>query len=290
MSDEFQQPSPTPPLVYSAGSRLASLPSFLRDGLDDFRRMWPAARRLFRRGLAQQYRFSSLGLAWAFAPAVVTAVVLVIGRRAHVIDDAAGSVPAAFYGVFGLTLAQTFLDAVAAFRRLFVQHQSLLRRQNIPLEGFVVAGMLEAGFSLLVRLGVLAVVWVLCAVVPTVATLPLAVWGMCGVLCLGAGCGLIVAPLNSLSRDVDNLMAMVPWILFAVTPVFVAASPESLLARIYALNPLASLFDGIRAAAYGGQGSQLAAACGPLVGIAVLAVGWGLCRLARPRVLERMLG
>ena len=197
-------------------------------------------------------------------------------------------VPAAFYGVFGLTLAQTFLDAITVCRRVFIQHQPVLRRQNVPLEGFILAALLEAGFNLLVRLGVLAVMCFLCSVVPT-AALPLALWGMGGVLCLGAGCGLLLSPLNSLGRDIDNLMALFPWLLFAVTPVFVPVAPGSVFARIHAVNPLAWLFDGIRAAAYGGNGSLLAAACGPLVGVALLIVGWLLCRLARPFIVERMV-
>ena len=250
--------------------------------------MWPAARCLFRRHLAQQYRFSSLGLVWACAPAVATALVLVAGQRTHLIDEAKGGVPAAFYGVFGLTLAQTFLDAITVCRRVFIQHQPVLRRQNVPLEGFILAALLEAGFNLLLRLGVLAVICFLCSVVPT-AALPVALWGICGVLCLGAGCGLLLAPFNSLGRDIDNLMALFPWLLFAVTPVFVGVAAGSVFARIHAVNPLAWLFDGIRAAAYGGNGSLLAAACGPLVGVALLIVGWLFCRLARPFVVERML-
>ena len=277
-----------PPLVFSAGSRLRGRGRFFREAAVDVREMWPAAKCLFRRHLAQQYRFSSLGLIWACAPAVATALVLVAGQRTHVIDEAKGGVPAAFYGVFGLTLAQTFLDAITVCRRVFIQHQPVLRRQNVPLEGFILAALLEAGFNLLVRLGVLAVMCFLCSVVPT-AALPLALWGMGGVLCLGAGCGLLLSPLNSLGRDIDNLMALFPWLLFAVTPVFVPVAPGSVFARIHAVNPLAWLFDGIRAAAYGGNGSLLAAACGPLVGVALLIVGWLLCRLARPFIVERMV-
>jgi ABC-type polysaccharide/polyol phosphate export permease len=74
------------------------------------------------------------------------------------------------------------------------------------------------------------------------------------------------------------------------TPVFVPAAAGSLFGRVCAANPLSWLFDGIRAAAYGGHGSPIAAGIGLVIGLLLLFVGWMFCRIARPHVVERMLG
>ena len=255
----------------------------------DLRGCRTTAGRLFARRLAQQYRYSSLGLLWAFAPSALTALVLIGGQRSHVIGPA-GGVPAAFYGIFGLAMGQTFIEALMVMRSMFASHQQLLRRQNVPLEGLVVAALIDVGFKTLVRILTLGVVFFLFSVRPALATLPLAALGFAGVLFVGAGLGLLIAPISSLKRDIDNALAYLPWMLFAVTPVFVPAAAGSLFGRVCAANPLSWLFDGIRAAAYGAHGSPIAAGIGLVIGLLLLFVGWMFCRIARPHVVERMLG
>ena len=88
-------------VVYSSGERLREPSRFLRGWLADVRSCRTTAWRLFLRHFAQQYRFTSLGILWAFAPAALTALVLVGGQRSQVIGPS-GAVPAAFYGVFGV--------------------------------------------------------------------------------------------------------------------------------------------------------------------------------------------
>lgn len=276
-------------IVYGVGSRLRNPGRFFRDWLADLRACGPTARRLFQRHLAQQYRFSSLGLLWAFAPSALTALVLIGGQRAHVVGQGAG-VTAAFYGVFGLALAQTFLEALNATRRVFASFQQLLRRQNVPLDGLIVAGLLDVAFNMIVRLVVVVTVFFVFSVPPAMATLPLAFLGFVGVAVLGAGLGLLVAPLNSLKRDIDNLFGIMPWILFAITPVFVPLPAGSRFGQICEWNPLTRLFDGIRAAAYGGDGDPSAVIRGLILGLVIMFIGWMFCRIARPYVVERMLG
>jgi len=276
-------------IVYGVGSRLQNPRRFFQDWLGDLRACGPTARRLFLRHIAQQYRFSSLGLLWAFAPSALTALVLIGGQRAHVVGQG-GGVTAAFYGVFGLGLAQTFLEALNATRRVFASHQQLLRRQNVPLDGLIVAGLLDVAFNMLVRLAVIVTVFFVFSVPPAISTLPLAILGFVGVAMLGAGLGLLVAPLNSLKRDIDNLFGIIPWILFAVTPVFVPLPTESRFGRICQWNPLTRLFDGIRAAAYGGDGDPFAVIRGLVLGLLIMFIGWMFCRIARPHIVERMLG
>ena len=275
-------------VVYSSGERLREPSRFLRGWLVDVLACRTTAWRLFLRHFAQQYRFTSLGILWAFAPAALTALVLIGGQRSQVVGPS-GAVPAAFYGVFGVALAQSFLESLNATRRVFANHQQLLRRQNVPLEGLIVASLVDVAFNMLVRLSIVAVVFLLFSTVPIPATLPIALVGFFGVAILGAGLGLLIAPVNALKRDTEHAFALLPWTLFAVTPVFVPAAAGTLFGRFAAANPLAWYFDGIRAAAYGGQGLPAAAVGGAVAGLVILVCGWLFCRIAQPHVVERML-
>lgn len=276
-------------IEYAIGSRVRNPGRFFHSWLTDIRASGATARRLFLRSLAQQYRFSSLGLLWAFAPSALTALVLIGGQRAHVLTGSAG-VPAAFYGVFGLALAQTFLGGLSATRRIFVQHQQLLRRQNVPLEGLVVAALIDTAFNLLVRLVVVGVVFFLFSVQPVPMTVALSLVGIVGISLIGAGLGLLVAPLGSLKSDVEKVFGFLPWVLFAVTPVFMPAAAHTAVGRVCSFNPLTQLFDATRAAAYGGEGEASVAVWGLVAGLILLCSGWLFCRIARPHVIERMLG
>jgi len=276
-------------VVYSSESRLRDPIAFARLWVADLRASGPAARRLFKRSLTQRYRLSSLGLAWAFAPSVLTAIVLIAGQRASVIGIGRGEVPPAFYGVFGLAIAQAFLESLNGLRVLFTSNPKMLQRNNIAIEGLILAAFIEVHFGVLVRLIVLAVVFFLFGVLPRFETLPLAFTGLFGVVLIGGGLGLLLAPANSLRSDIDQVIHLLPWGLFAVTPVFLAPSAGSLLVSVYALNPLAWLFDSIRTAAYGASGSVLPSVAAPVVGALLVLIGWFFCRFCRPYVVERYM-
>jgi lipopolysaccharide transport system permease protein len=278
-----------PMVVYASESRMRDPLTFFRLWLADLSASGPAARRFFERSLTNRYRLSSFGLAWAFAPSVLTAIVLIAGQRAHVIGTGGAEVPSGFYGVFGLAVAQTFIESLNSLRVLFTSHQHLLRRNNVAIEGLILAAFVEVLFGVLIRLIVLAVVFLLFGVWPRFETLPLAFIGLLGVVFLGGGLGLCLAPASSLRGDIDQAMHLVPWALFAITPVFLAPAVGSLLARAYALNPLAWLFDSIRTAAYGAPGSLVPAVLAPLVGTLLVMIGWFFCRFCRPYVVERYL-
>ena len=277
-------------IAYSSESRLQHLGTFFQNWFHDLRAAGPTAHRFFKRSLTQRYRMSSLGVAWAFAPSVITAIVLIAGQRTSLLGQSDQStVPSAFYGVFGLAVAQTFLEALNGLRVLFTNHQHMLRRKNVPLEGLILAAFIEIFFNTLIRLVVLTIVFFLFGVAPKLMTLPIAIGGLFGVMLIGGGLGLLIAPLNSLRSDIDQVIHLLPWMLFAVTPVFVAPSAGTILERIYQLNPLAWLFDSIRTTAYGASGSLYPALLGPFIGLFLIITGWFICRFCRPYIVERYL-
>lgn len=264
------------------------LSRFLRNWLKDILAAYFISWQLFIQHLARQYRYSSLGLFWIFVPTILTALVLIGGQQINS-KIADSGISSAFYGIFGLAMGQTFIDSITATRRLFEQNKDLLRRQNVAIDGMIIAGVLDVSFTMLVRFLVLGCLFFLFAVTPSFNTLAIAVGGFFGILLLGAGLGLFIAPLNSLKRDIDNAMALLPWSLFALTPVFVPAKHGTIFGLICSLNPLTWLFDSIRVAAYGAPGTIVAAALSPVIGFFVLCGGWAFCRVSRPHVVERML-
>lgn len=273
----------------SAESPLLNPRRFLAEAWGDLSRSRGTAIRLFRQSIAQRYRYSSLGLLWAFAPPVVTALVLTLSNRSSGAADLHAAVPPAFYAVFGLVLAQTFLETFGTQRALFNTHRYLLSRHRVPIEGLILTGLADSLFSLLIKLGILTALFLFYRIAPGPGLL-LGLIGIGSIGLLGAGLGLLLAPLSALKRDLDNVMQFFPWVLFGLTPVFVAPRVGAALFQIYRYNPLTWLFDAVRACSYGhptGYGTLLLFAC--CSAAILLPLSWLLCRIARAYVVERFL-
>ena len=275
--------------VYSAESQIRHPGQFVREASADLRASRGVAARLFRQSIAHRYRHSSLGLLWAFAPPLITALLLTFTRGRLPASQALALTPPAFYAVFGLMLAQTFLEALNTQRTIFSANRLLLGRQKATIESLILAGAADSAFGLGVKLIIVALFAALLHV-PFALTFPLGLLGMAAVAVLGAALGLLIAPISALKPDMDYVMTFFPWILFALTPVFIQVAPGGALSRIYRFNPLAGIFDAVRAFTYGdpaGHGSTLLAAV--LSSICLFLAAALFCRIARPYVAERFL-
>lgn len=279
---------PAPVSIRSSASRLRDPRRFVREWVEDLGRSPRLAWRLFLRSLFQQYRQSSMGIFLIFAPVVITVLVYTFGRRSHLVATEIGGLNSTFFGVEGVLMVQSFVEAFNAMRRLFAGNHTLFRRQNLPVDGPIMAVLVDLGIRLLLRFVVLGLLMALLRV-PVASTLPVAIGGFVGLSLVGAGLGLLAAGPAALAQDVNVVAGLLPLLLFTLVPVFMVPPPQSGIGRIQAANPLAWLFDGIRAAAHGGGGSITAAVFGPLVGLGLLLAGWFVCRVARPHVVERML-
>ncbi|WP_242056968.1 ABC transporter permease, partial [Planktothrix sp. FACHB-1355] len=244
--------------IYSGRSQLFSIRAFLTGAWLDFRSSSAFSKRLFLQNIAQRYRYSSFGLFWAFVPSALVAILLTLGQRdgeTPAFGDRipiliAGTVPPQVYGIFGLIMAQTFLEALNIQRVSLNQYIHLLVRQKIPLEAIMMAGLAESIFGFLMRLPVLIAILLVFNINPAL-TFPLAFLGIASIICFGSGLGLLLAPWNALSKDLENVMQFFPWFIFLVTPVFVIIKPGNWLYYLQQFNPLTYIFEGTRFLAYG---------------------------------------
>jgi lipopolysaccharide transport system permease protein len=217
-----------------------------------------------------------------------------MGQRAKISAFAAGSVPSQVYAVFGVMMLQTFLEALNTQRSLFVANTQQLSRGRTPIECMVLAGMGDNMFGLILKMPVVVGVLIVFGV-HIASTWFLGLLGFFAIYLLGTAIGLMFAPINALKADVENVMVFLPWLLIAVTPVFVVPKATGALSKIYHWNPLALVFNATRAATYGtGAPNAVYDYLPSLLTIFAISVilttgSWLLCRIARPYVVERYL-
>jgi lipopolysaccharide transport system permease protein len=274
-------------VVYTSESRLGHPGQLLREMLADLRASRELAWRLMLRNIRVQYRRSFLGAAWSFIPALATAVALTLATKARIINVGDTFLPYPAYVLFGMTLWQTFLDALNGPVQALAAETSLLAKFNVAPEAIVVSKLGEALFNCLVRsvLVVAALAWYQVPLGWTALFAPLAV---AAIIVLGAGIGLFLAPLSALYQDVTKTLAIVTSFGFFLTPIVYPVPTRGLFALVVNLNPVTPLLVTTRELVTGRTLSQpVAFAAVTALAIVLLLAGWIAYRVSMPIVLER---
>lgn len=201
---------------------------------------------LVRKELRVRYRASVLGLAWSYVKPGVQYLVyfLALGvflRLGQTIPDFA------VYLFSGMVAVNLFSEALGNATRSVVSNADLVKKIYLPRELFPVASVWVAIVHFAPQLVVLLVGAVIAGWRPQAVPLLGAAAGFVIIVGLAIGLGLLFAALNTVARDLENLVDLLLMVAVWVSPVlytwrqvadapFVAANP--LLLAIYQLNPV----------------------------------------------------
>ena len=141
-----------PVTVYTPESPLRQPARFVREMIADLLASRELARRLFIRDLSAQYRNSVLGYVWVFVPPLVASLPFIYLNSAGVLRMGDTPIPYAAYATVGTIIWQTFVDALNSPLRTVNAARSMLTRINFPREAILLSGLMQVGFSFLVRL------------------------------------------------------------------------------------------------------------------------------------------
>jgi lipopolysaccharide transport system permease protein len=220
----------------------------------DFRELWRYRELLYFltwRDVKVRYKQTALGAAWAILQPVLTMVVfsLFFGRLAGLGEKT--DLPYPIYVYAGLLPWQFFAGSVANCGASLVGSANLITkvyfpRLVIPLAA-VGAALVDLGVAFLVLVGMMA--WYGIALTPQLLLLPLC---LLGAVLAAAGVGTLLAALTVAYRDFRYVVPFLVQIWMFVTPVIYPTSivPER-WRWLFALNPMAGIIDGFRAALLG---------------------------------------
>jgi lipopolysaccharide transport system permease protein len=266
--------------VYTADSELCDPARFLASARQDLRHAGGAAWQLFLRNVQVRYRHAWLGYIWLLLPTLGTTVVWVYMHARRIVVITPPDIPYPVHVLAGMTLWQTFVDALNAPLQQLRAGQQFITRSRVPHEALILAGGLETLLNCATRLLVLAVL-LIAYDVPIGTGILLAPLGIAALALLGLALGVLVAPVGLLYGDVDRAIGLATGFWFFLTPVIYRA-PESGILRF---NPVTPLLETTRAwltaSAAATDGFVLVSA----IAVVLLGVAWFLQRLARPHVV-----
>ena len=277
-----------PLTVYTPESPLRQPAKFVRDMITDLLASRELAWRLFLRDLSGQYRNSVLGYVWVFLPPLVASLPFVYLNSTGVVRMGETPIPYAAYAMVGTIIWQTFVDALNSPLRTLNAARSMLTRINFPREAILLSGLMQVGFTFLVRLVLLIAVFGAFALVPA-ATAPLFFVGMLSVVGTGFMIGLLLTPVGMLYSDVSHSLPIASTFLMLLTPVLYPVPASGFGAIVSALNPLTPLVTTTRDWLTTGHVAHLGGfILVSAVTVTFLVFGWVAYRLALPHLIARL--
>lgn len=226
---------------------------------------------LVRKELRVRYRASVLGLGWSYVKPAVQFGVYFVGLGLVLRQNAIGDYAVYLFG--GLVVMTVFGEAVGNATRSVVTNSDLVRKIYLPRELFPVSSLCVAG----VHLGPQLLVLLVGAVVAGWAPDPVGVLALGGALALVAllslGLGLLLAAVNVLFRDVENVVDLVLMVIVWTSPVLYPwqrvadlLGHHSVLLAIYQSNPLTVAVELVHRATWAHASPGNAAALPPDLG------------------------
>jgi lipopolysaccharide transport system permease protein len=265
--------------VYTPESPLRQPAKFVRDMIADLLASRELAWRLFLRDLSAQYRNSVLGYVWVFLPPLVASLPFVYLNSTGVVRMGETPIPYAAYAMVGTIIWQTFVDALNSPLRTLNAARSMLTRINFPREAILLSGLMQVGFTFLVRLVLLIAVFGAFALEPA-ATAPLFFVGMLSVVGTGFMIGLLLTPVG---------LPIASTFLMLLTPVLYPVPASGFGAIVSALNPLTPLVTTTRDWLTTGHVAHLGGfILVSAVTVTFLVFGWVAYRLALPHLIARL--
>lgn len=277
-----------PVVVYTPGSELRQPAQLLRGMFRDVLASRELAWRLFVRNITAQYRQSALGYLWAFLPPIATTTVFVFLSSQRILNIGATNIPYPAYVLVGTLLWQTFVEALNAPLHQVNSSKAMLAKINFPREALVLTGLAEVVFNLLIRLLLLAPVYLWLRLYPP-ATALLAPLGILTLLLAGTALGIVITPLGALYQDIGRGLSIATSFWFFLTPVVYPPPTRWPFSLLTEFNPISPVLLATRDWLTVGstphvQGLLIVFA----MALPAFFFGWLVYRLAMTHLIERM--
>jgi lipopolysaccharide transport system permease protein len=275
-------------VTYTPESGLNRPVALLREMWDDLPVARQLAWRLMLRDLRAQYRQSILGFAWAFLPAMATAIGFSLANRAQVLNIGETDLPYPVYVLLSMVLWQSFVASMNGPLTAIASAKAMISRVKFPRESIILAKLGEELFNLCVKLVPvsLALIWFRVPIAPTIVLAPLGLMALMG---FGAMIGALLTPMGVMYQDIGRGMTLVAGGWMLLTPVVYPLPGPGTFGTIVRLNPVTPLLLTTRELATTGNLSMpmgFVAVVG-LMALAALPV-WVVFRLAMPYAIERV--
>lgn len=267
--------------------KMGFLPAW-KEMLDELLRSRELIWRLFLRDFQAKYRQSVLGISWAVINPMVTLGVFVFLNNAGILNIGSTKIPYVAFALVGLSVWVIFSNGLTVCANSIIQGGSIVVKIRFPLISLPVAAFGQALVELLIRLGLVAIVFAILGISPAWTTifLPLAVLP---IVFLTLGLGFFLALFGAVFRDIPNIVTLITTFLLFLFPVVYPAPKSGLFALINNWNPLSHLIIGSRDLVISGYfSSPMGFFWSSVFSVFVFLLSWRFFHLVETKIPERI--
>jgi len=279
--------SPSPIRVYSAESSAFHVGEVARSMVSGVLKSRYVAYRLVLKDIKESYSGSVLGFVWDLLDPLILAGIFYYLMQTRLISAEGLGMPASVFVVYGMMLYQTYTESITLSMDLMNRSKNLLNHLNIAPEALVISVAYRVGFNSLFRIGVMLVFSIMAGVFSPIGFLKfivlfplMIIWGMAP--------GLLLAPFNTIYKDVGRIVRLIIVPLRFLAPVIYAIPAGTMLDKLQVINPVTMILVNLRSLAV--NNSFIDVPMLLLHGGVVLVVGlvgWFLFHISIPILSER---
>jgi lipopolysaccharide transport system permease protein len=275
--------------IYSPQSMPNGLISYFKAIFKDFYLGHNLGKQLFERDIKAMYRQSFLGIFWAFAPAVVTALLWIFLNGSKVIKVEITGMSFALFTVTGTLMWQILTQSLNTTMNCVNSGKSLLTKLNFPRESLLIHAFYTIVFNIGILLGVTCLISLFLGWHPTYTLLffPLVIIDL---IIVGIAVGLLFHSVFSLIADFSRLISIaLQFLMYVSAVIFPKPTTKGWASLVFDLNPLAHLVTFSRNIFTGMPlESILPFIIISIASFVLLIVGLVMYRITMPIIIERM--
>lgn len=192
---------------------------------------------LFKRDITAMHKQSFMGMLWLVVMPVFSVMTFVMLSRSGIMNTGETSVPYTLYAVSGLAFWQLFSTGIVSCTQSLVEAGVMIKIINFSKKSLVIAALGKSFVAFSVQIVLLLILFAVHRQWPHPGIL-LVPFAMLPLVCLTMGLGLLLALLNSVMRDIGNMLAIAVTFLMFLTPVFYVKPTTGFLGEITRFNPL----------------------------------------------------
>lgn len=192
---------------------------------------------LFRREFLSVQSQSLVGVLWVFLMPMISIGIFILLNRSGIFNIGDIDVPYPIYAVLGMAFWQFFAVGLRESSISLVRASSIIIRINFPKKVLVIAAISKSLISFLFQIVIVLLLFLGYEIAPSSSILLLPIF-VIPILLLTVGLGFIASLLNSIMRDVGNLLSILIMFLMFCTPVLYSTPTVGRFAELTMYNPL----------------------------------------------------
>lgn len=192
---------------------------------------------MFRRNFFAMYKQSFIGILWMVILPVMNVAVFAVLDNAGIFNIGEMKVPYPLYAISGMAFWQIFASGITTCGGALVGAGEMVTRINVSKKALVFAPMGKTVVSFFVQMALVGILLAFFKIMPSAGIFLIPVV-LLPILFLTLGLGFILAAMNTIVRDIANIIPIGLTFLMYLTPILYAKPNLGILAHATQYNPM----------------------------------------------------